>query len=594
MLCKRIETTSFIPYNSDMNEIQTYYRQLDDLRRIAGADDESGLRAAFETLLRTVGQAHQLILRAEYSFKAPNGATLRADGVLVDRLRLVHGWWEAKDEKDDLDKEIATKLAKGYPSDNIIFEDTRRGVLLQQGQEVFCCNLDDAGQLRILLDRFFAYELPEVQNFRVARAKFLMELPQVASALSELLTTAHRDHSQFQQRAAEFLQLCQRSIGERVTAPHVDEMLIQHLLTDQIFRAVFPDSNFHRENHLARAIGELENCFFLGELRRNLLKRLEPYFAAIRQAAANTVTSAEKQDFLKQVYEDFYSAYNPKDADRLGVVYTPQEAVRFIIEGCDWLTQRHFNKRLSDSGLEILDPCTGTGTFIVDLLEYWRGDQRALLSKFANEVHANEISILPYYIACLNIEQSFYEITNQWREFGGLCFVNTLENWGFAQTHEGAHQDLFGSVTDENHARIQAQNARKIPVILGNPPYNANQQNENDNNKNAPAPKADQRIKETYLAASTAQKTKLYDPYIRFFRWASDRLGNQGVLAFITNRSYLDSRQADGLRKTFAKEFQEIWIVDLMSDVRKNPKISGTKHNIFGIQTGVAIVFLVR
>jgi predicted helicase len=216
------------------------------------------------------------------------------------------------------------------------------------------------------------------------------------------------------------------------------------------------------------------------------------------------------------------------------------------------------------------------------------------MRKFEHEIHANEISILPYYIACLNIEQAFYEATQSWKEFGGACFVNTLENWGFAQKHQGGIDDIFGSLTDENHERILAQNARKIPVIMGNPPYNANQKNENDNNKNQVALRTDQRIKDTYLAASIAQKTKLYDPYIRFFRWASDRIGDEGIIGFVTNRSYLDSRQADGFRKVIAQEFQEVWIVDLMSDVRKNPKISGTKHNIFGIQTGVAIVFLVR
>lgn len=581
-----------------MNYLQTYYRELDDLRRIAGGRNEGALRPAFQNLLKTIGEEHQLILYPEYPFdpfkSVAKKTKLRADGVLIDRLRLVHGWWEAKDEDDDLEKEIIAKLAKGYPSDNIIFEDTRQAILLQQGQEVIRCKVLEIKPFQRLLDLFFDYELPEVQNFRLARDKFLQELPQVAQALTQLLQQAHANNKDFHQQAEQFLQLCQRSIGDQVTVQHIDEMLIQHILTDQIFRAVFPDSHFHQENHLAVAIGQLENRFFRGETRANLLKRLEPYFAAIRQAAANTITSHEKQTFLKQVYEDFYSAYNAKDADRLGIVYTPQEVVRFIIEGCDWLTQQHFDKRLIDKGLDILDPCTGTGTFIVDLLDYWRGEQNALVHKFTQEVHANEISILSYYIACLNIEQSFYEITNQWQEFNGLCFVNTLENVGFEQTYKGAINDLFGSLTDENHLRIQEQNKRKIPVIIGNPPYNANQQNENDNNKNEVTVFIDKRIKDSYLAESTAQKTKLYDPYIRFFRWASDRLGEQGILGFITNRSYLDSRQADGLRKTFAKEFQEIWIVDLMSDVRKNPKISGTKHNIFGIQTGVAIVFLVR
>jgi predicted helicase len=574
--------------------IHTYYRELDDLRRIAGGQNEGNLRRAFENLLKNIAEEHQLIVLAEYPLKKITG-NLRIDGAVVDRLRLVHGWWEAKDEKDDLDAEIVLKLAKGYPADNIIFEDTRIAILLQNNEEVFRTPIENAKSFEKLLTHFFDYELPQVQNFRLARDKFLSELPAVSQALIQLLEQAHLNNPQFHQQAQQFLALCQRSIGENVTQNHVDEMLIQHILTDQIFRAVFPDSNFHRENHLAVSIGELEKYFFRGETRITLLKRLEPYFAAIRQAAASTVTSQEKQTFLKQVYEDFYTAYNPKNADKLGIVYTPQEAVRFIISGCDWLAREHFDKFLIDKDLDILDPCTGTGTFIVDLLDFWRGQHQDLMRKFAQEVHANEVSILSYYIACLNIEQTFYEITNQWQEFKGLCFVNTLDNVGFEQTHKGSINDLFGSLTDENHLRIQAQNKRKIPVIIGNPPYNANQQNENDNNKNDIAIAIDERIKKTYLAESTAQKTKLYDPYVRFFRWASDRLGEKGILGFITNRSYLDKRSFDGFRKIVAKEFQEIFIIDLLGDLRDKSEISLDQGgNIFNIQTGVAISFFVR
>jgi predicted helicase len=577
-----------------MHHIQTYYRELDDLRRIAGERNESVVRAAFQNLLKNIAEEHQLILVNEYPVKKSSGL-IRVDGALIDRLRLVHGWWEAKDEQDVLDVEIAAKLAKGYPSDNIIFEDTRTAVLLQGHEEISRCKIEQAKSFEKLLTQFFEYELPEVQNFRLARDKFLTELPDVSVALTQLLAQAHGENLQFNQQAQKFLALCQRSIGRNVTLQHLDEMLIQHILTDQVFRAVFPHSNFHRENHLAVAIGQLEDKFLRGETRMNLLKRLEPYFAAIRQAAASTVTSHEKQTFLKQVYEDFYTAYNPKDADKLGIVYTPQEAVRFIISGCDWLSQRHFDKYLIDKQVDILDPCTGTGTFIVDLLDFWRGQKKALINKFLHELHANEISILSYYIACLNIEQTFYEITEQWQEFKGLCFVNTLENLGFERVHEGATDDLFGSLTDENHSRIQSQNQRKIPVIIGNPPYNANQQNENDNNKNDIAVAIDQRIKDTYLSESTAQKTKLYDPYVRFFRWASDRLGQQGILGFITNRSFLDKRSFDGFRKVVTQEFQEIWIVDLLGDLRDKSEVSLDQGgNIFNIQTGVAISFFVR
>ena len=576
------------------HDIQNYWRDLDDLRRVAGADNEGALSQAFAALLKARAAEHKLILSQQHPFAAPNGKTLRPDGALVDRVRLVHGWWEAKDSKDDLDKEIAAKLAKGYPTDNIVFEDTRAAVLIQNGQEALRAATTDGPALSRLLDCFFGFRPPEVERFAAATAKFRAELPTVIGALDDLLARALTHDAAFQPRFAAFLDLCQRAIGERVTAGQAREMLIQHILTEQIFRDIFPASEFHRANHLARALTELEGVFLRGETRQNLLIRLEPYYTAIRRAAAGAISAPEKQDFLKEIYEDFYTAYNPKDADKLGVVYTPTEAVRFIVAGCDWLAQRHFGKRLADPELDILDPCTGTGTFVVGLLDRLRGDRAALARKYAGEIHANEISILPYYIACLNIEQTFAEIAGTWREFPGACFVNTLDNWGFELTHRGAQSDLFGGLTEENLRRIQAQNARRIPVILGNPPYNANQKNENDNNKNEAAPQADKRIKETYLAASGAQKTKLYDPYLRFFRWASDRIGEEGIIGFFTNRSYLDSRQADGFRKIAAKEFQEIWIVDLQSDVRRNPKISGTKHNIFGIQTGVAIGFFVR
>ncbi len=219
------------------------------------------------------------------------------------------------------------------------------------------------------------------------------------------------------------------------------------------------------------------------------------------------------------------------------------------------------------------------------------------MRKYSDEIHANEMAILPYYIACLNIEQTYAELTGTWREFVGACFVDTLANWGFALTHRGAQSDLFGALTEENRRRIQRQNTRRIPVIFGNPPYNANQRSENDNNQNEPAPIADARIKETYLAESSAQKTKLYDPYLRFFRWASDRIGDEGIIGLVTNRSWLDARQADGFRKIVAREFQEIWVIDL----KGNARTSGERRqreagNVFDdkIRVGIAISFFVR
>ena len=183
---------------------------------------------------------------------------------------------------------------------------------------------------------------------------------------------------------------------------------------------------------------------------------------------------------------------------------------------------------------------------------------------------------------------------NGYEEYQNLCFVDTLDNTAALRTHKGQQGDLFGAVSEENVARIKRQNKKTISVIIGNPPYNANQLNENETNKNREYPEIDRRIKETYIAGSTAQKTKLYDMYARFFRWASDRVDENGIVAFVTNRSFIDSRTFDGFRKMVAGEFNDIYIVDLGGDVRLDPRLSGTKHNVFGIQTGVAISFMIK
>ena len=216
-----------------------------------------------------------------------------------------------------------------------------------------------------------------------------------------------------------------------------------------------------------------------------------------------------------------------------------------MIEGTDYLLEKHFGKTLGDPDVEILDPATGTGTFITDLIEYLPSNQ--LEHKYENEIHCNEVAILPYYIANLNIEYTYKQKTGKYKEFENICFVDTLDNVGFSSSDE--HQlDFFGLI-DENAERIGRQNTRRISVIIGNPPYNANQLNENENNKNREYPEIDKRIKETYIRESTAQKTKLYDMYARFFRWASDRVDKNGIIAFVSNNSFLDARSFDGFGK---------------------------------------------
>lgn len=412
-------------------------------------------------------------------------------------------------------------------------------------------------------------------------------------SLRDMIEGAEKQNDKFRKAALRFLKHAQDTINPRVTAADVREMLIQHILTEEIFSQVFDNADFHRQNNVAKELYALENTFFTGKVKHETLAGLRPYYAAIRSAAALVTSHHEKQKFLKDIYENFYKVYDKKKADRLGVVYTPNEIVRFMVESADWLCQKHFGKSLIDKGVEILDPACGTGTFITELIEHFRGQPAKLRYKYMEELHANEVAILPYYVANLNIEATYAAI-NGYEEYPNLCFVDTLDNTAALRTHKGQQFDMFGAVSEENVARIKRQNKKKISVIIGNPPYNANQLNENENNKNREYLEIDQRIRDTYIDASDAQKTKLYDMYARFFRWASDRIDGNGIVAFITNRSFIDSRTFDGFRKIVAEDFNDIYVVDLGGDVRADPRLSGTKHNVFGIQTGVAISFMIK
>ena len=385
------------------------------------------------------------------------------------------------------------------------------------------------------------------------------------------------------------MELCRKAINPRVEMADVREMLIQHVLTEDIFMTVFDEPQFHRDNAIAHKLQEVVATFYRAGTQRKIHDRIAPYYETINARAAQIANHHEKQKFLKALYGSFYRAYNPKAADRLGIIYTPDEIVCFKIEAVDTLVFRHFGKTLGDAGVELLDPCVGTGTYVTELIDYLPPEQ--LRFKYLHEIHCNEVAILPYYIANLNIEYTYKQKTGEYLPFENILFVDTLDNLGFKSA---APQMNFFGLVDENAERIERQNTRKISVIIGNPPYNANQLNENENNKNREYPEIDRRIKETYIRHSTAQKTKVYDMYARFLRWASDRIDENGVVAFITNNSFLDKRTFDGFRKVVADEFSHIYVLDLGGNVRDNPKLSGTTHNVFGIQTGVAIVFLVK
>ena len=578
--------------------IERYHAYLGELIEAGGSNNELNIRPAFQNCLAAYCNDHRERLTLVPELPGPGGIP---DGTVKDSLRMARGYWEAKDTDDNLDNEIQAKFNRGYPQDNIIFEDSRTAVLVQNREEAMRVDMSRPADLHRLITRFLSYELPEIEEFRQAQHQFKADLPSVLENLRQAVAEAEEGNADYREGVARFLELCHHSIGPAVSEADVREMLLQHILTQDIFLRVFAEDQFHRENNVARQLSALEQTFFTGDVRRQAIDRLRAYYGAIGRAADEIAEYSEKQQFLKAIYEDFYKAYNPAAADRLGVVYTPNEVVDFIIRGADYLLQKHFGRSLADDNVQILDPATGTGTFVTGLIDYLPADR--LERKYLNEIHANEVAILPYYIANLNIEYSYKERTGRYLTFRNLCFVDTLDNmdWqqsgatGGAVTRQGAFN--LGGLSEENWIRVQEQNEKPISVIIGNPPYNDSQSNWNEFNPNRQYTEIDRRIRDTYVKEGTAQKTHQYDMYKRFIRWASDRLADDGIIAFVSNSAFLDSRQDDGFRKVVADEFNELWAIDL----KGNARTSGERRrqeggNIFAdkIRVGVAIYFLVR
>ena len=278
------------------------------------------VREAFKDLLKGWARSHDLVFVPGYEIATPAKERRYVDGALLHALRMPFGYWEAKDEKDDLDAEISFKLRRGYPQDNIIFEDSTQAVLIQNKREVKRCPVDDVSAVGRLLELFFAYQRAEIAEFRKAVEQFKTDLPAVLDGLREMIEQAHTDNAEFRQASEHFLKHAQETINPSLTDVDVREMLIQHILTEEIFSKVFGEDDFHRQNNIAKELYRLEGTFFTGNVKKQTLRGLDPYYAAIRSAAAQIGSHLEKQTFLKVIYENFYKVYNPKAAHRLGVV----------------------------------------------------------------------------------------------------------------------------------------------------------------------------------------------------------------------------------------------------------------------------------
>ena len=561
--------------------IRDYYEALEQYDQF-DITHEGAVSNPFAQLLATCAKKVGGTLEPQHAMCSPKGNRIVIDGAIIDPYRLPIAYWEAKDMDDDLPKAIQEKRDKGYPFDNLLFQNPERAVLYQNYAVALDTDITDPANLVEVLQRLFSYSRITFSDWYDAVDKFSERIPALADKLKELVEQQHKTNAAFKEAFTGFYQTCRASINPELSQAAVEEMLIQHILTERIFLKVFERSDFTSRNIISIEIEKVSAALMQHSVSRDeFLKSLNPFYTAIEEAATHCRDFSEKQHFLNTVYERFFQGFSVKVADTHGIVYTPQPIVDFMVNSVECLLKSEFNRSLSDTGVHIIDPFVGTGNFIVRIMQDIQ--KIALEDKYRHELHCNEVLLLPYYIANLNIEQEFLHNTKKYLPFEGIVFADTFELFDKQQME---------FLAEENTKRVEQQKAKDMFVVIGNPPYNAGQQNENDNNKNRPYLVIDKQIKETYVKDSRAQlKYNTYDPFVRAFSWASKRIGGSGIVAFVTNNSFIDGVAFDGMRKHLAEEFDALYLLNLGGNIRKGQPADS---NVFDIQVGVSIALLVR
>src|SRR5256714_13582066 len=386
--------------------IDHYYQELAAYHTLK-VTHETGVRSAFQNLLATFAQSANWTLIPEQTLA--NGK--RPDGTLRDTFNLPRGYWEAKDTKDDLNIEIRKKINAGYPVSNTIFEDTRRAILYQSNKPVLEVDLTQPKELTNVLDQFFHYAAPDIETFEQAVQDFKESIPDLAEGLLKNIKEEHTRNKSFVSTFATFLSLCRTTLDPNMSSDMVDEMLVQHLLTERLFRTIFNNPDFTRRNVIAAEIEKVIQTLTSRAFNRSdFEKSTNRFYVAIENAAKGLDDWTEKQHFLNTVYERFFQGFSMKQADTYGIVYTPQEIVDFMCASVEEVLEREFGTSISEPGVQILDPCVGTGNFIVNLLR--RISVSTLTYKYTHDLFCNEIMLLPYYIASLSIEHAYMLTVN--------------------------------------------------------------------------------------------------------------------------------------------------------------------------------------
>jgi predicted helicase len=421
------------------------------------------------------------------------------------------------------------------------------------------------------------------------------EVAVIAERQIERIDYLIKDRAEQREAFNNFLVALQQNLNPGIQEKQAIEMLAQHIVTRPIFDALFEGYSFVKTNVVSTAIQTMLDGLE-GEMTAEDSEKLQKFYEFVRINVADLDNAKAKQEIIKRLYENFFEVAFKTMTQQLGIVYTPVDVVDFIVHSVEALLKKEFGRSMADEGVHILDPFTGTGTFMTRLIQSGLIDKENLKRKYKYELHANEIVLLAYYIAAVNIESIYHDAVGAeaFESFEGICLTDT-----FQLTEQKTQQISSGTVFGKNFERVAKQNRAPVRVIIGNPPYSAGQKNANDNAQNQKYDGLDRRIAETYAKETNAtNKNSLYDSYIRAYRWSTDRLGpDGGIVAFVSNGAWIDGNAQDGLRKCFEKEYSSIYVFNLRGNQRTQGELSrreGGKIFGAGSRTPIAITFLVK
>jgi predicted helicase len=515
---------------------------------------------------------------------------------VLNALRAHDDRFNATVNKIELNKTRPLQILVGRPEYS--FDDNGLPILLDE-QATYGTNKDISNQLALQFEQLqnvvFARMVQKVGDRRYWE-QWAKNVAEIAERQVERINRLILKEEHHKVAFEEFLKGLQKNINPSITAQEAVEMLSQHIITKPVFEALFEGYSFVKNNPISVSMQTMLDLLEEEAVEKDT-ETLQKFYDSVKMRASGINNAEGKQRIIIELYDKFFKTAFPKMVEKLGIVYTPVEVVDFIIYSVNDVLKKEFDRSLSDENIHILDPFTGTGTFITRLLQSGLIKPEDLERKYNQEIHANEIVLLAYYIAAINIENAYHDTlkSDDYKAFDGICLTDT-----FQLGESDGSEKFFSEMFPQNSARVQRQKKAPLRVIIGNPPYSIGQKSANDNAQNQSYTRLDAKIANTYAKESSAGLNKsLYDAYIKAFRWSTDRLdpNNGGIICFVSNGAWLDGNSTDGFRKCLGKEFSCIYVFNLRGNQRTSGELSrkeGGKIFGSGSRTPIAITLLVK